>query len=478
MKKLFILVFCLFSFPILQNAQDVWSLENCIKEAQNKSISVLQSQLNIRTAEISLKQDKMSRYPNLSAGGSANINSGRFIDPTSNSFQTTTSFSNSLSLSSGVQLYTGGRVSNSIKKDKLDIQAAELNAQQASQDIALQVSQTYLNVLLAEEQLSAAKQRLEQSNEQLEQTLKLINAGTLPRNNRLDMDAQIAREQQTVIAAQNAVDLSLLSLKQIMFMDLNEEIRVEKPGDVNVPDTNLDAMMSKELYNTSYNAQPKMRAGEIELNSSQISEKIAQATKRPTVTLSAGVSTNYSNRAKLYEQSTDPVTNQIPLNGEVGGVAFSGTIDNVSFPILESNYPYFNQISDNLGEFIGLSVSIPIWDNKMTKSNMERAALQTESIRLRNEITKQNLRVEIQNALASAKAAQKTYESAQSTVASLKTAFENTQKRFDLGSANSFELTTAQNNLSIAETEVIRSKYDYIFRLKILDFYQGKEIKL
>ncbi len=478
MKKIILILFCSFLLPTLQNAQEVWSLEQCINEAQSKSINVQQSRLSIQSAEINLEQDKMSRYPNLNASSTLNLSSGRFIDPTSNEFQTTTSFLNSWNLNSNVLLYSGGRVKNSIKKDKMDIEAARLNTAQAEQDIALQVAQSYLNVLLADEQLKSSQQRLEMSNLQLEQTLKLINAGALPKNNRLDLDAQISREQQTVVVAQNAYDIALMTLKQIMFIDLDEDISIEKPEELTVPDVNLDAMILNDLYQTSYNTQPRIKAGAIEMESAQLSEEIAGSTKLPTISAFAGVSTNYSNRAKIFEEDPNPELVEIPFVGVLNGVETTGTTYAASFGYTEKNYPYHNQLWDNLGQNIGLSISYPIWDNKLTKSNIERAKIQTESIRLRNEITQQNLKVEIQNAMANAKASKKSYESALATVSSLEAAYENTQKRYKVGSSNSFELTTAKNNLAMAEVEVIRSKYDYLFRLKILDFYQGKDIKL
>ncbi len=479
-RNTFFLSMVSFLIPFSLKSQESWSLENCIREAQQKSITVQQSRINIENAKISLAQDKMSRYPNLNSGTNLSLSSGRFIDPTTNSFETASSFINSWNINSGVQLYTGGRVKNTIKKDKLDIKAAELNAQQSEQDIALQVAQAYLSVLLSEEQLTSARQRMELSQAQIKQTDKLIKAGLLPKNNRLDLDAQVAREQQTIIAAQNAVDLSLLSLKQIMFMELSKEIIVEKPGQVDVPNVNLDAISIDEMYQTSYNTQPGISAGQYELNSAEMSEKIAASTKMPTISAFGGINTNYSNRSKIFDQQQVVTITELPVTGELNGVPTTGYINtpSVGFEVTEKNYPYFSQIWDNLSQNIGISISYPLWDNRLTKSNIERARLQTESVRMRNEITQQNLRVEIQNALATAKAAQKTYESALSSVTSLKASYENTKKKFDVGTANSFELTTAKNNLALAETEVIRSKYDFLFRLKILDFYQGKAIKL
>lgn len=477
MKNIFLLTLGILLFPSFQYAQQTWSLEKCIKYAQDKSLTLKQAQFAVENNKVTLKQNKMSRYPTVNASTGLGLNSGRTVDFTDNSISTQTSISNNIGINSGVALYQGGRIKNSIKQNEIDIKAAELDVEQTSRDIALQVAQSYLQVLLAEEQLQTVKGQLKQTQDQLAQTNKLIRAGTLPVNNRLDIEAQIARNEQTVIAAQNAVSLGYLTLKQLMFLDVETDIKVFAPG-LTVDESSLKGVKLNSIYSQAINTQPNIRAGELRVKSADVAEDIALSTRKPTISLSAGINTGYSSLGREIA-SVNTTINTIPLTFEsdvIGTV--SGDLEIPQSEPVFRNQPYFSQLNNNLGQNVGLNINYPIWDNKQAKLNAERAKLNKENVKIQNELLKQRLRVDIQNAYTNAIAAQKTYEAAERSLVSQKASYENTKKRYDLGSANAFELSTAQNTLALAETELIRSKYDYVFRLKILDFYAGRPIKL
>lgn len=476
MKNVFIIALALLVFPTMQYAQDTWSLEKCIKQAQNKSLAVKQTQIAVESGKVTLEQNKMSRYPTVNGSMGLNVNSGRTVDFATNNISTQTSISNNFGINSSVLLYQGGRIKNSIKQSEIDIEASELDVQQTSRDIALQVAQIYLQVLLAEEQLQTSKAQLKQTQDQLVQTNKLIRVGTLPANNRLDIEAQIARNEQAVIASENAVALGYLSLKQIMVLDMTKEIKVFAPT-LEVDESSLTGIDIKNIYSQALNSQPNIRAGDLRIKSADLSEEIALAGKKPIISASAGINTGYSSLAQEVKDVSLTTETQT-INGEINGLPISGVLD---VPTAIPNFgkqPYFDQINNNLGENIGVSLSYPIWDNKSAKLNAERAKLNKENLEIQNQLLKQNLMVDIQNAYTNALAAQKSFEAAERSLVSQKASYENTKKRYDLGSANAFELSTARNTLALAETELIRSKYDYIFRLKILDFYTGKPIKL
>ncbi len=471
-------VFILFLIPCFLVAQDEqWSLQQCIEYAQDNNLAVQQTELNVQNSEITLHQSKMARYPNLNASTSLGLNSGRFFDPVSNAPATQTSQFNSLGLNTGMILYQGGRIKNSIKQSKINLEAAELDVEQSVQDMALQVSQAYLQVLLAKEQLESARANYEQVQKQLDQTLKMINAGMLPANNKLDLEAQQARSEQAVVAAENLLDISLITLKQSMSYDLSKDLNIETP-EVEWEETDLSSISVQEIYQSSLNNQPNIQAGLLREESAEIGVDLAKAGKLPTITLFGGVNTSYSSLAQTIDGFTTQTFSQ-PFDLEIPGQpTLSGSFNTSSDVPTFKKQPYFDQISNNLGQNVGVSVNIPIWNNHTNKSNIERAQIQKESIRIQNELLRQRLMIDIQNAYANALAAQKTYQAALKSNNSLKTSLENTQKRYNLGSANAFELNTATNNVVLAESELIRAKYDYIFRLKILDFYQGKPIKL
>jgi outer membrane protein len=476
MKNIFLLALSILLFPSFQYAQQTWSLEKCIKHAQDKSLTIKQAQFAVANNKVTLKQNKMSRYPTINASTGLNLNSGRTVDFNNNSISTQTSFSNNIGINSSVLLYQGGRIKNSIKQSEMDIKASELDVEQTSRDIALQVAQAYLQVLLSEEQLQSVKGQLKQTEDQLVQTNKLIKAGTLPANNKLDIEAQIARNEQTVIAAQNAVSLGYLTLKQLMFLDVNTEINVFAPG-LRVDESTLKGINLNSIYSQAMNTQPNIRAGELRVKSADVAEDIALATKKPTISLSAGVNTGYSSLGKEIASYTPTIASQ-PFSFVVDGTTLDGELQIPQDVPNLRNQPYLTQLNNNLGQNVGLNVSYPIWDNKQAKLNAERAKLSKENVKVQNELLKQRLRVDIQNAYTNAIAAQKTYEAAERSLIAQNASYENTKKRYDLGSANAFELSTARNTLTLADTELIRSKYDYVFRLKILDFYAGRPIKL
>lgn len=480
MKNIFLLFLSLALFPTIQHAQETWPLEKCIQYAQNKSLTIKQSQLAVSTNKITLEQNKMSRYPTVNGSANLGLNSGRTVDYSTNEISTRTSISNSFGVNSGVALYQGGRIKNSIKQSKIDIEASELDVEQASRDIALQVAQNYLQVLLADEQLQAAKSQLKQTEDQLVQTNKLIRAGTLPANNRLDIEAQIARNEQAVIAAENAVALGYLSLKQVMTLDMDKDIKVFTPS-LDVDESSLASINLKSIYSQAVNTQPNVKAGELRVKSADVAELIAGASKKPTISISGGINSGYSSLDKKQVGTEDPILAAQPFIANIPSLSTTPItgefLSTVAFPIL-GNRPYFEQLNNNLGQNLGVSLNYPIWDNKVAKNNKERARLNKESIQIQNQLLKQRLRVDIQNAYTNALASKKTYEAAERSLVAQKASYDNTKRRYDLGSANAFELSTARNTRALAETELIRSKYDYIFRLKILDFYSGKPIKL
>ncbi len=477
MKNILLVSALCVGFLLPASAQETWSLEKCVNYARKNSLLVKQNDISIGNAEISVDNSKMARYPNVNSNFSYGLNFGRTIDPTTNSFATQSTQFTSLGVNSGVIIYNGGRLNNTIKQSNLNLKAAKYDKEQAERDIALNVSQAYLNILLAEEQLTSAKGNLKQTEEQLEQTDKLIAAGTLPRNNRLDFVAQIARNEQTIVAAQNGVDLAYLALKQLMMMDLSKEIKVQKPVNLKVPNYQLENLSMEEIYQASVNRQPNVKAGELRVKSAELTEEIAKSGKLPVISAGVNVNTNYSSLGQSLVGTETSVFSQ-PFSLDFQGQQVDGTLDfEQSVPIFEES-PYLDQWWDNLGFGASVNVSYPIWDRRQTKNNMQSARLQKESVILQNEQVKQQLKSDISNAIANAKAGKKSYEAAQRSVDALTLSLDNIEKRLKAGAATNFEFTTASNNLAIAEIELIRSKYDYIFRLMILDFYQGKDIQL
>ncbi|NET31089.1 MAG: TolC family protein [Cyanothece sp. SIO1E1] len=427
------------SFATLQ-AQESWSLQKCVDHARKNSLNVKQAQYGILQSELANKQARMNRLPNLSASIRGGYQFGRTIDPTTNEFKNESIGFNGFGVDAGVTLFNGLVVTNSIKQSKFDVMAAKLDAAATSNDIALQVASSYLSILLAEEQLENAKVRLQLSEAQLEQTERLIQAGSLPVNDRLDFVAQIAREQQAIIEAENLVNINYLTLKQLLELDPNVDLKIDRP-EVVIPAANPEAYSLNEIYTTALGTQPQIEAGEMRMKSAEIGERIAYGQSFPTLSLFAGMSSNYSSIARDF-------------------------------------LSYSEQIEQNFGQYAQLSLNIPIYSNHRNKVGLDRARLATLNQDVANKQAKNLLKTNVQRSIADARAAKESFAAAQRSEEAAQAAYDNAQRRFDLGAINSLEFTTASNNLNQAKVTLIQAKYQYLFNLKVVDFYMGKTLEI
>ena len=466
------------SFTILLasfvDAQDIWTLEKCISHARSNSINVKEGDLSIKNAEIDLLNAKAERLPNVNGSTSLSLNFGRRIDPTTNDFIDTRLGTNSFNLSSGMTLYNAGRIKKGIQQSEMNLESAKLDADQIRNDVALTVASTYLDVLFSEETLSNSKKQLDIVQEQLKQVDKLIEAGTRPRNERLDLLARIAGIEQTIITNENNIAINLLRLKQLLFLDLEDEIRVEAPNIEALTAVDPDNISFGETFAYAVENQARFKSRNIKKQSSELGVEIAKTGNAPSVTFGVGLGTSASTVNNQKVVGFEPTTNiaNVVINGLPSVIESPGAL-----PIFDKK-TYINQLDENLGYGGSVTLNVPIFDRGFTKNNVERAKLNVMSNSLAEEREKQALKTDIQNAITSARVAKKQMEASEKTLESLTLAFENAKKRYELGAINTFDYITAQNNMEAEEINLLIAKYQYIFRLKVIDFYQGKEIRL
>lgn len=460
------------------SAQETWSLERCVQYALDNNISVQQAKANVKTSLLAERQAKTSRLPNVSASFDAGQQFGRTIDRTTNQFSTISTGFNSAGVSAGVSLFNGGQIHHAVKQAGWDAQAAQADADQTSNSLALQIAQAYLNILLFEEQLQNAQKRVSQSQEQLDVTMKLIDAGTLPMADKYNILAQIAQGEQASVQAQNNVDLAYLNLKQLLQLEPDYDLQIERPAIQIPPDANPEELTLSPVYATALTTQPNIRAAEYRIKSAEEGIYLAKSAYWPSVSVFANLSSNYSTAYKLpgsYLRIPEPAI-PVRLDGETKSLQFIG--DTSVIPQNIRTVKYLDQMDQNFGQSVGLSISIPIYQNGRVRLNVERARLGVLTAQLQQNQTRQQLKNDIQTAIANARAGRKQLEAAQKSFDANQIAYQNTVKRHELGAVNTLDLTTAKNNLDIAENDLTVARYDYLFKLKILDFYQGKPLKI
>lgn len=460
--------------------QEKWSLEKCISYARQNSLTVKQAQFDLSSSNLELKTNQLSRLPNFSGRFDAGYNFGRTINPATNEFDQQSTGYNQVQMNAGLTLYGGNRINNSIKRSKINIEAGKLSINAAADNVGLLVAQSYLNILLSEEQLVNAQKQLELTEQELAQTDKLIEAGSVPYNDRLDILARIALNKQRIIEAQNQVRINYLDLKQTMQIEPTKEFVIEKPTIPAYEYADPDKFVLEKTFNYALNNLPSMQANELRLQSLELSENIAQSNLLPTVTLFGNISSNFANTIKDF--GNPDRSNEIQVAGQPVGAIINGVDSEVSFiQTVGTVFPdrsYFDQLNDNFGQGFGVSVSIPIFSNFQNRASVEQARLNTLNQQVINQQAQQDLKSNIQRAIADARASKESLEAAQLSEEAAQAAYDNSKRRYELGAINTLEFITARNQLDQAQVEVIRAKYQYVFNLKVVEFYEGKTLTL
>ncbi|NNF02662.1 MAG: TolC family protein [Bacteroidia bacterium] len=435
--------------PIEASAQKAWSLKECVDYALKNSISIQQSKISLDIAAGNKDQAMAGLFPSLNGNAGQNYLYGRSIDPVTNAFTTTQIRSNNFSLSSRVILFDGFQIQNTLRQSKLNYLSEKYDLEQAADDISLNVIAAFLQVLFGQEAVENAKARKESSQEQVNRTKKLVEAGSIPKGGLLDIEAQLAADELTLVNATNTWDNAVLSLLQTLNLDTVgiKQFAIKVP-DVELPDISVIATSADDIFSQALNNRPEIKSAEASYQSSVVGMKAAKGGRYPTLTMSGAVGTGYSSAASRF----DPVTFE------------------------KLDYSFSDQVNDNLNQSLGFNLSIPIFNGWFVRNSISQAKLGVQSAELNKIAVRNTLRQSVQQAHLDAQAANKSFEARTRSVAALREAYSYTDKRFGVGLSNSLEFLTAKNNLAIAESELLQAKYELIFRVKVLDFYLGREI--
>lgn len=481
MQKITLTVFSILFFGNVLSAQRTWSLEKCIQHVQQNNVTSLRhANLEVEKNKIVLERTEAERQPNLGFSTNLGLNLGRTIDPSTNEFGNSSTLYNSFQLESNYTLYDGNQTNKKIEKSSLAVQSSQAVVDQLSKDLSLRVLQAYLTILMAEEQLSNARKNLSQTESWMRQTKNLVNAGLQSSADMRNVEIQKARDEQKIIDRQNYLDRSYVALKSILEIDPSLSLKIEKPKKIAEPDESINNLSFKSIYAKALKTQPGVDGGEIELKSLKLDKVIALAEKKPLVSLFGGIWTNYSSGImELDDSNTFLDTIATPYFVSIPGP----DIDAPASEIIETGYElrnkkYFSQIGDNFGYGVGVNVYVPILDKKASKLNAEIAQINYLQKQEENVQFKQQLRANIQNAIADVKAAAQKLEAAEKTLTLLEASIVSMKNKLSLGNINAFEYKTILNDRDSAEIELVLAKYEFILKKMIVEFYQGKKLKL
>lgn len=475
MKKRIISFFvCLFVFGQLwvlaqPGIQSRLTLKQSVETAIANNLLVRQSDLQMQTGQVNLRQSKANLLPDLFTNFGHGINQGRSIDPFTNSYiNQQLTFAN-YSLSSGVVLFNGFQLQNLIKQSRLTYEANKMDVQQTKDNITLSVILAYLQILNNEEQLQQSKNQAEVSRRQVERLTIMNQAGAIPPAELYDLKGQLANDELAIVTNQNALNSAKLSLAQLMNVKYNSDLAVEKiTADTLVLQYNNDPA---SLYDISVKQLAIVKAAEYRRQSALKNVKVAKSYYYPTVGLSGSFNTNYSNAATR----SVPVNTVETVSGDYVNVAGS----KVPVMTTRTNYSsqkisYSDQFNNNYNTQVFLSVRIPILNGFFAKNRVALAKIDLKNAEAAEETVKTQLNQNIEQAYFNMTAAMERYKTLQQQVADFSESFRTAEVRFNAGAINQVDYLVAKNNVDRSNANLISAKYDYVFRIKILDYYQNK----
>ncbi|MFT4567791.1 MAG: outer membrane protein [Saprospiraceae bacterium] len=455
-------------------AQEVWDLEKCLSYAIEHSIDIQQSDYQIDDAAIQTKISESQRYPSLNAGISTNWNSGRTVDPTTNDFNNATFFSNGYQVNSGVLLYGGGRLKKSIEQSRVNESAADADKSSIINTITLNVVGAYFEVLFAKDNLSNAQVQLKTIRDQIDQMQKMVEAGSRAQFEIYDLEAQQATADQQITLAENRIDLGFLNLKGLMNFDPSSELDLAIPPVEQKVYSDPELSSFEEILERVVSSRPELRAYDLRLASAEKGVEIAESQLLPTLSFGVNFGTNYSAQAKKVDGgNSEDIFQQVTIDNVP---ALLGTSQFV--PSSFSTIPYIAQIADNKSLGFGFSANIPIYNNYNTKGNIERSKINVLNQKAERDKYSINLRNTLGQLITDVKAAKRNLDAAIKVLSAREIAFENAEKRYNLGAINSFDYTSIQDQMNQGRTDQIIAKYDYMLKAKVLDFYQGYPVSL
>lgn len=439
MRKSYKLPFILLLFfPVLLSAQKSWSLEECINYAWENNLQIKQQELSVEQGQNNLYQAKLNYIPRLTASMNHSMNWGRSVNVQDlEIIENKLTQSTSASASAGINLFEGFTKTNEVKSNTVQLEISRSEVEKLRNDISIEIARSYLQILLSKEILNTAKQSITSAQEQVERTEKLVDAGSVAYSSLLEVQSQLAAERVQVINAQNQLRSSLLSLKQLLDLDGNSEFDIEQVNiDFLVKEYNGTSI--EELYKASHSL-PQVKVAELNVENSGLQLAIAKGRLYPSLSFSAGYGTYYSD---------------------------------------SRDQAFFDQFNENRNPSIGFGLSIPIFNNYRVKTNVKNAKLTVRRAKIEYKSRLQVLYKEIQQAGNEALSYYEKYKAAEQNVKAMEESFRYVQQKFDVGVLNATDYTVAKTNLFKAKSDYYQSKYQYVFQLKILDFYRGMPISL
>jgi outer membrane protein len=476
---LFLVLIHLYSFA----QQDKWDLRRCVEYAINNNISIKQADIDARTAKLSYEQSKWSQYGQANLSTNLGFNFGRSVNPTTNLFSTNQSIYQGISLNAGANLFNWFSVRRTIEAGMYAFEAKTETIARVKNDVTINVAAGYLQALLAREQVNLSKTKIDLTRHQLDNTQRLVDAGSLPELNAAELETQLASDSAVLITNQETYDINVLQLKGLLALDAAVAFQLDTPKVESIPVESIADNQPDIVYALAEKAFPQQKINDLLITSNEKMVKAYRGMLYPTLSVFGSLGNNFAN--ELRKQVTNPLPPQSTALYvlDAGGVpnfvyspSFSSTFEKQPFTKVFTGYG--TQLDNNFRQSIGLQLNVPLFNGNLARTNYQKAKLNVELANLQKQNDLLTLKQGIFQAYYNAVAAIHKYDANKSLVRTAQHSFDLASKRFEIGLLNTIDYLVNQNNLFTAQINMISTQYDYVFKMKMLEFYKGLGIKL
>ncbi|MEO6314197.1 MAG: TolC family protein [Chitinophagaceae bacterium] len=479
-----VIVIIFFAVPAL--AQDKWDLKRSVEYAWQHNVTVKQANVQAGIDSLSLRQSRLAQYPFASGSSNLGLQFGRSIDPTTNQFTTTQLLFQQYNFQANITIFNWNNIKNNVLAARYGAEASRMDIEKSKNDLALNIASSYLQALLAMEQIHIAEAQVIQTEGQLLDTRKRVDAGSLPELNAVQLEAQLATDSSNLITAKANATQNILSLKALLYLDAAAPFDLDSPPVETIPVESIVELQPDVVFGMAMKFQPAQKSIELRIKSLEAGVKASRALLYPTIGAFGGLGSRFSNPFKEvtginYLGYNPPAAGGpvVDVNGQIYQVLnpnVSITQGSKTFGRLWNGYS--GQLSNNFSQNFGVSLNIPIFNGGQASVSYQKSKLNLQNARINREEIDQTLKQNIYQAYNSAVAALQKFNANQSTVNATQKAFDFATKRYNLGLLSTFELITAQTNFTKAKLDLLTSHYDYVFKMKVLEFYKGQGIKL
>jgi len=463
-------------------SQKKWTLMECEQYAMDHNLTIKQSQLQEEVSSLTYKQSKLSQIPSLSFSNSDGLSYGKSKDPSSGILENQNYFSVGVNLQSSVEIFNWFAKKNTILANQWSLEAAKASTDKLKNDIGLTIANSYLQILLAREQAKIADVQVKQSRTQLDLVNKQVAAGSLPELNATELESQLANDTANLISAIGNVTQAKYVLKSYMNIDVSDSFDIDSPPMDQIPVAPIGDLQPEDVYQSALSLQPQQRMNDYNLKAAEKNSLVAKAGLYPSVSAFGSLSSNYGyfRTPKFLEVFSGyaPTTFVVPDN--------SGGYTQVQQPVYQNggkdgyitSAPFGTQFNNNFGQSIGLSISVPIFNGWSAKANYKRSKINIRNIEYQQKLDNQTLKQNIYQAYNAAFVALKKLASSKQAVESAQKTYDFTLLRYNVGMLETLELITNQNNLFTAKLQYALNQFDYVFKMKVLEYYKGAGLKL